>query len=137
MTKRKMWELAQLKDQMALHALLLLRTSHNSMLMPLRAASSVPWAGLRTQHTQTSLMEQENPPWCSLFLKQKPPCSAFLKHSIKAEAFGKSWSSKARLQLVLCYVWLCLGATRGAAGAEGSSTSHATQAMGNPLHVFF
>lgn len=47
MQKRKVWELAQLKDQMVLHALFLPRTSHNTMLMPLRAASSVLRAGLR------------------------------------------------------------------------------------------
>lgn len=47
MGKRRMWELVQLKDQMILPPLFLPRKHDNSMLMPLRTASSVPRAGLR------------------------------------------------------------------------------------------
>lgn len=71
------------------------------------------------------------------FWNKKYLAVPLLKHSMKAEAFGKSWSLKARLQLVLCYMWLCLWANCRAAGTEGSRISQSTQAIGNSLHVFF
>lgn len=56
MGKRKMWELARLKEKMVLCTLSPPTTSHSSRLTPSRAASSVPWAGLRAgaQHSRSS-----------------------------------------------------------------------------------
>lgn len=71
------------------------------------------------------------------FWNKKYLAVPFLEHSIKAEVFEKSWSSKARLQLLFCYTWLCLWARHRGTGTTGSRISHSIQAIGNSLHLFF
>lgn len=125
MGKRKMWELAQLKEKAVLCALCPSTASHSSRLMPSRAASSVPWAGLRDRSlAPTNQPHGAAEPSTVLLISETRNIgqAPFLKHSVQAEAFVKSWSLKARLWLILCYAWSCLRAGRSNCRAHAAFT---------------